>query len=101
MRLTPELPDVEKKTFNLRITPNVGQEEIIATVPSMLKGSIRNRILLYLAINQSNTNTISSIAKGIRSTNGRVSQEIVDLVSEGTVRSIRSNDSQTTFILEK
>lgn len=87
------------QTSKRRMSPHAGHEEIIAKVSSLVKGNIRNRVLLYLAMNHHQTNTIASIAQGIRTTNGRVSQALVDLVSEGTVRSIRPSNGKMLFVL--
>lgn len=83
------------------IRPQATPAEVVSSLPSLHKGSIRNRVLLYLALNQQQQNTIRSIAEGIHTTHGRVSQILVELVAERSVRTIRSNLSQTIFILDK
>lgn len=98
--LTQHDPHTPSKPQRILVRPHAASAEIVATVPSLLKGSIRNRVLLYLALNHRQINSIRSIAEGIHTTHGRVSQALVELVSEGSVRSKRSNLSQTTFDLD-
>jgi hypothetical protein len=64
----------------------------------LFSGTIRNRIVFFLS-QQTAPVTIKLIAQGIRSTSGRVSHFMVDLVEDGVVKSLRSKGSPTEFIL--
>jgi len=67
-------------------------------IADLHNGTIRNRIICYLSM-QTSPATIKDIAKGIRSTSGRVSHFMVDLVEDGMVKSLRSKGSPTEFLL--
>lgn len=64
----------------------------------LFNGTIRNRIIYFLS-QQTAPVTIKLIAQGIRSTSGRVSHFMVDLVEDGVVKSLRIKGAPTEFIL--
>ena len=66
----------------------------------LFNGSIRNRIVFFLS-QQTSPVTIKHIAHGIRSTSGRVSHFMVDLVEDGVVKLLRRKDAPTEFVLAK
>lgn len=69
-------------------------------ITDLYNGTIRSRIVLFLSL-QTSPATVKDIAKGIRSTSGRVSHFLVDLVDDGLVKSLRVKGAPTEFVLLK
>lgn len=67
---------------------------------SLTKGSIRIRVLTFLFI-ENGSATIRDIAKGIKSTSGRVSHAMVDLVNDGIVSVLRAPGQPVRFVLSE
>jgi hypothetical protein len=67
--------------------------------PNLKSGAIRVRIVLYLTLFPEQ-NTITDIARGIQTTNGRVSHFIFDLIAEGIVHPIRKSGHPVRFTLD-